>query len=52
MNKPIDEIPTPVMDALRSHSWPGNVRELQNTIERAVVVSEARLLCPALPELA
>jgi formate hydrogenlyase transcriptional activator len=52
MNKTIDEIPTHVMDALRSHSWPGNVRELQNTIERAVVVSEGRLLCTSLPELA
>ncbi|MCH6255881.1 sigma-54 dependent transcriptional regulator [Puniceicoccaceae bacterium K14] len=30
-------------DALRSierHDWPGNVRELQNTIERAVILSE------------
>ena len=26
--------------ALQAHSWPGNVRELQNTIERAVILSE------------
>lgn len=26
--------------ALRSYPWPGNVRELQNTIERAVILSE------------
>jgi DNA-binding NtrC family response regulator len=26
--------------AIRSHEWPGNVRELQNTIERAVILSE------------
>lgn len=29
------------MDALMVHHWPGNVRELQNTIERAVILSEA-----------
>ena len=28
------------MDLLREHSWPGNVRELQNTIERAVILTE------------
>jgi len=28
------------MHALRSYRWPGNVRELQNTIERAVILSE------------
>ncbi len=27
-------------DALREHSWPGNVRELQNTIERAVILTD------------
>jgi DNA-binding NtrC family response regulator len=26
--------------ALRAHSWPGNVRELQNTIERAVILTD------------
>jgi DNA-binding NtrC family response regulator len=26
--------------ALRAYPWPGNVRELQNTIERAVILSE------------
>ena len=26
--------------ALVSHDWPGNVRELQNTIERAVILTE------------
>ncbi len=28
------------MDMLNAHTWPGNVRELQNTIERAVILSE------------
>ncbi|RME69704.1 MAG: sigma-54-dependent Fis family transcriptional regulator, partial [Verrucomicrobia bacterium] len=26
--------------ALRAHNWPGNVRELQNTVERAVILTE------------
>lgn len=26
--------------AMRSYSWPGNVRELENTIERALILSE------------
>ena len=29
--------------SLSSHPWPGNVRELQNTIERAVILSESGL---------
>ncbi|OIO59772.1 MAG: sigma-54-dependent Fis family transcriptional regulator [Verrucomicrobia bacterium CG_4_10_14_3_um_filter_43_23] len=28
------------LSVLRAHTWPGNVRELQNTIERAVILSE------------
>jgi two-component system, NtrC family, response regulator AtoC len=28
-------------DALNTYPWPGNVRELENTIERAVILSEA-----------
>ncbi len=28
------------LEALRNYPWPGNVRELQNTIERAVILSE------------
>jgi formate hydrogenlyase transcriptional activator len=46
MNKTIDGIPEHVMDALRFYSWPGNIRELQNYIERAVLVTEGRLLSP------
>ena len=29
------------MAALNAHQWPGNVRELQNTIERAVILTES-----------
>jgi len=39
------------LDALMRYRWPGNVRELENTIERAMVLSEADLLLAAdLPE--
>ncbi len=30
--------------ALKRHTWPGNIRELENTIERAVLMAEARFL--------
>ena len=36
MGRRIENIPTPVMEAMAQYSWPGNVRELQNVIERAV----------------
>ena len=44
----IDQVPAPVMTALKSYAWPGNVRELQNVVERAVILSEddALLLDP------
>ena len=32
--------------ALEEYSWPGNVRELQNTIERAVILSEGNAIRP------
>jgi DNA-binding NtrC family response regulator len=35
------------LDALMRHDWPGNVRELINRIQRAVVMSENRLVSPA-----
>src|SRR5204863_6175834 len=33
--------------ALEEYSWPGNVRELQNTIERAVILSDGKSIKPA-----
>ena len=51
MNRQIDGVPDHVMDALCGHDWPGNIRELQNFIERAVVMTEGRMLQPPLAEL-
>jgi len=50
MNKTIDGIPEQVMESLRLHDWPGNIRELQNFIERAVLMTQGRLLRPPLSE--
>ena len=41
-------------EILRSYRWPGNVRELKNVIERAVILSQGRVLRLdlSMPELA
>ncbi len=32
------------LNLLRRHTWPGNIRELENTIERAVLMAEGKLI--------
>jgi formate hydrogenlyase transcriptional activator len=44
MGKQIDSIPTETMATLQSYFWPGNVRELQNLVERAVIMTDGRVL--------
>jgi formate hydrogenlyase transcriptional activator len=44
MNKRIDTIPPPTMEALTQYPWPGNIRELENVIERAVILSPGPVL--------
>jgi formate hydrogenlyase transcriptional activator len=44
MGKRIEIIPPGAMEALKRWDWPGNVRELENFIERAVVLSQGRVL--------
>jgi Nif-specific regulatory protein len=39
LSKPVKRISTPALNMLMSYHWPGNVRELENTIERAVILS-------------
>lgn len=42
--KPVRAIAPDAMIALQAHDWPGNVRQLENTIFRAVVLSEGDCL--------
>ena len=49
MNKSIEAIPSPMMEALMQHSWPGNIRELENVIERAVILAPRAALAGASP---
>jgi Nif-specific regulatory protein len=39
-HKRIRRISTPAIDMMMAYHWPGNVRELENTIERAVLLSD------------
>lgn len=34
------------LDKLMDYSWPGNIRELQNTIEKAVILSDDNIIKP------
>ncbi len=40
----VTRISTPAIDMLMSYHWPGNVRELENCIERAVLLSDDRVI--------
>ena len=40
MNKNVEDVDHRAMETLMSYKWYGNVRELENTIERAIVLSE------------
>jgi len=42
LNKPILGFEDDVIAAFTQYHWPGNVRELQNTIERAVIMTQNR----------
>lgn len=42
--KTVERISTPAIEMLSSYGWPGNVRELENVIERAVLVSEGKVV--------
>ena len=45
-NKPELKINQQALEKLMSYSWPGNIRELQNTIEKAVILSETLIIKP------
>jgi len=40
MNREVKGVAREAMEALMAYDWPGNVRELENTIQRAVALSE------------
>ncbi|MCP4694871.1 MAG: sigma-54-dependent Fis family transcriptional regulator [Desulfobacterales bacterium] len=44
--KTIDGISASALKKLEKYHWPGNVRELRQTVERAVILTEARTLKP------
>ncbi len=44
--KNIKGVTSAAMKKLRQYNWPGNVRELQHSIERAVILSESKILQP------
>lgn len=46
LGKEIQGISPGAMALLVEHKWPGNVRELENTIERALVLADKRILLP------
>ena len=43
-NKVVDGISEDVLDILTNYQWPGNVREIKNIIERAVVLTQDRVI--------
>ncbi len=49
LKRPVPRVTRALTDRLTAHDWPGNVRELQNTLERAVIVSQGGPLEVDLP---
>ena len=43
-NKPMADFSEEAMQLLQLYDWPGNVRELEHNVERAVVLSEGRIV--------
>ena len=44
LNKKIRKIDPAAMQLLKGYRWPGNIRELENTMERAVLMTEADVI--------
>lgn len=45
-NMPLKRVNPSTLKRLEKHSWPGNIRELQHAVERAVIMSESKILEP------
>jgi transcriptional regulator with PAS, ATPase and Fis domain len=46
VKKKIDSFTPDVIDIFRQYSWPGNIRQLSNTIERAILLEDDRVIRP------
>jgi transcriptional regulator of acetoin/glycerol metabolism len=46
LSMPCPSISQEAMKLLIEYSWPGNVRELQNVIERAIILSDGKIIRP------
>ncbi len=54
VKKKIDSFTPDVIEMFRRYPWPGNVRQLSNTIERAILLEDDRVIRPesiSLPDL-
>ena len=45
-NQPLKKVSKSLIPHLMSYSWPGNIRELENSVERAIVLSDDEELTP------
>jgi len=46
-NRPEPDVPTRTLRYLASYHWPGNVRQLDNSVTKAVLLSDGEALSPA-----
>jgi transcriptional regulator with PAS, ATPase and Fis domain len=46
VKKKIDSFAPDVIEIFRQYSWPGNIRQLSNTIERAILLEDDRVIRP------
>lgn len=48
LHRPLMRLDEEALLQIQSYSWPGNVRELENSIERAVILSDSDFITPEL----
>jgi transcriptional regulator with PAS, ATPase and Fis domain len=46
VKKKIDSFTPDVIEIFRQYNWPGNIRQLSNTIERAILLEDDRVIRP------
>jgi DNA-binding NtrC family response regulator len=47
LKKKVDGFSPEALKLLMRYNWPGNIRELENTVERAVLLTDERIITPA-----